>query len=156
MKNHMHHPLPNALRPSLAEALALADRRCAELGRRWTVSRQRALEILLEANGPVKVYDLLSSFKPGGLTAPATIYRAFEALVDLGMAHRIDSLNAYMARHFIDKAQATLLLVCDQCGRVDEVAPPTPALLTAIKAHSTFLTETVAVEAHGCCGDCRA
>ena len=56
------------------------------------------LELLLEADGPLKAYDLIAAFGEGGEPAkPPTVYRALEFLERLGFAHRIESLNAYVA-----------------------------------------------------------
>src|SRR5437879_13158122 len=79
--------------------IAYGKARCQAAQQRWTPPRERALELLLESGGPVKAYDLMGRFQEGVTTAPPTVYRALDALVELGLAHKIASLNAYTACH---------------------------------------------------------
>lgn len=146
-----HKPSPRVL----AAAIAVAERRCLQHGIRWTPQRERALELLIEAGGPVKAYDLIPLFKAGTSTAPPTIYRALDTLVDLGLAHRIASLNAYTACHFNGEGHAASFLICDCCGGVEEIVPPTDHLLAAIKEQSAFKAAAITVEASGRCARCQ-
>jgi Fur family transcriptional regulator, zinc uptake regulator len=151
-----HHAAAKPTRKALAAAIASAKDRSHEQGVRWTAQRERALELLLDAGGPVKAYDLVPVFKSGATTAPPTIYRALETLVELGVAHRIPSLNAYTACHVDGEEHAASFLICDCCGGVEEMIPPTDAILAAIKAQSGFKTTSITVEARGRCARCQA
>jgi Fur family zinc uptake transcriptional regulator len=149
---------PATAKPSKAvvrTALAAAQARCTAGGQRWTPQRERALELLLEAGGPVKAYDLLAQFKEGGQTAPPTVYRALDTLVSLGLAHRIASLNAYTACCLTAEGHSPSFLICDCCGAAEEIATPTGGVLEAIHAQSDFQPTHIAVEAHGLCAACR-
>ena len=140
----------------LPAAITLAERRCLQHGIRWTPQRERALELLIEAGGPVKAYDLIPLFKVGASIAPPTIYRALETLVELGLAHRIASLNAYTACHFDSEDHTASFLICDCCGGVEEIIPPTEHLLVTIKDQSQFKPASITVEAHGRCARCQS
>jgi len=142
-------------RAAIHTALAAASARCQASNQRWTPQRERALELLLEAGGPVKAYDLLAQFKEGGQTAPPTVYRALDTLVSLGLAHRIASLNAYTACHLTAEGHSPSFLICDCCGAAEEFDTPTGEVLAAIRAHSAFQPAHIAVEAHGRCATCR-
>ena len=150
-----HHRAPKLSRKALATAIAQAKDRSYRRGVRWTALRQRALELLLEAGGPVKAYDLVPLLKAGASAAPPTIYRALDTLVDLGVAHRIASLNAYTACHVGREDHSASFLICDCCGGVEEMASPTDEIGSAIKAQSQFRTVSIMVEAHGTCGRCQ-
>ena len=136
--------------------LAAAKARCLALGLRWTAARQRALELLVEAGRPLRVYELLESFNPGRKTTPPTVYRAFDALVEIGAAHRVASLNAYMLSRPDRPERTAFLLICEDCGLVEEIVSPDQALSAAVHRQSTFAAQRIAVEAHGRCAACTA
>jgi Fur family zinc uptake transcriptional regulator len=138
----------------LAKALTDARARFEAAGLRWTPQRERALELLVQAGGPMKAYDLLDAFKAGGSTAPPTVYRALDALVDIGLAHRIPSINAYVACHREDDGHAASFLICDCCGSVEEVPAPANAIRAAIARQSRFQPQALMIEARGRCERC--
>lgn len=141
---------------ALAAALQKGRERCEAAGLRWTSLRERALELLLAADAPVKAYDLIANFKTDAATAPPTVYRALDALVDLKLAHRIPSINSYVACHREDDGHVASFLICDCCGAVEEVETPTDQLLAAISDQSDFRTSSLTLEAHGRCRACQA
>ncbi|MCR5876252.1 transcriptional repressor [Phenylobacterium sp. J426] len=141
---------------ALRSAAGEARERAAKAGMRWTPQRERALELLLRAGGPVKAYDLVATFQPGGQTAPPTVYRALDALVELGLAHRIASRNAYVACHRHDgEAHAASFLFCDCCDAVEEFEAPVGEVMAAIKARGGFQLRAMTLEAHGRCSRCQ-
>lgn len=151
-----HRPTARPSRAALTAAFAKGRERSEAAGLRWTPLRQRALELLLEADGPVKAYDLIANFKADAATAPPTVYRALDALVELRLAHRIPSINAYVACHGEDDGHVASFLICDCCGAVEEIEAPTGELLSAIAAQSAFQAASLTVEAHGRCKTCQA
>lgn len=149
---------PGSVKPSksaVRAALAAGRERCLAAGQRWTEQRERAYELLVEAGGPVKAYDLLAQFKAGAQTAPPTVYRALDTLVALGLAHRIASLNAYTACRLDAEGHAPSFLICDCCGAAEEFDAPTEAVQAAIRDRGDFAPTHIAVEAHGRCSACR-
>ncbi|MGX6648412.1 transcriptional repressor [Maricaulaceae bacterium MS644] len=102
------------------DALATAERFCARRKLSLTPVRRRVLELLIEAGGPVKAYDLLAALKPNGGAQPPTIYRALEFLTTAGLAHKVEALNAYTAcLHGADDGAAQFF-ICESCGAVEE------------------------------------
>src|SRR3954453_12524056 len=92
---HESPGLPGRARPA---ELGVAEERCAEDDQRLTPPRRRVLELLLQHGQPMKAYDLIAGFATGGPPAkPPTVYRALDFLEKQGFAHRIESLNAYVA-----------------------------------------------------------
>jgi Fur family zinc uptake transcriptional regulator len=140
----------------LEAAVAVGKARCQSAKQRWTPQRQRALELLLESGGPVKAYDLMSRFQEGVTTAPPTVYRALDALVGLGLAHKIPSLNAYTACHVESEGHTASFLICDCCGSAEEIPTPTGDMLQTIRERSDFQPRHVTIEAHGLCRNCAA
>lgn len=148
--------------PALNGALQAADQRCSSAGERLTAPRRRVLELLLEAGQPVKAYDLIAAFGTDGAPAkPPTVYRALDFLARQGFAHRIESLNAYVAcRHSPGAGEAdghaAAFLICDCCGATREIEPTGIEEIQGLANGAGYSLSGVTVEAHGLCGDCRA
>jgi Fur family zinc uptake transcriptional regulator len=139
----------------LASALSGAEARMLAAGERMTSSRRRVLEMLLEAGHPVKAYDLMAGFAPGEANAkPPTVYRALEFLERQGLAHRIPSLNAYVACR-VEGGHDAAFLICDCCGSTREIEPPGADALSRQAGAAGFSVSGVMLEAHGLCADCR-
>ena len=134
-----------------AEALAL------EKGVRLTPVRKRVLEILLEAHRARGAYDVLQRLAAEGFgNQPPVAYRALDFLVEQGLAHRIQRLNAFTACMHAGEAHAPAFLICDRCATVAE-APVAPirAALEATAAEMGFAVDRVSLEATGLCPACR-
>ena len=147
-----HDTPPKQSKRAVAAALRRAEARSLEAGARFTPLRKRVFELLVEAGGPVKAYDLIARLKAGETSAPPTVYRALDALVAVGLAHRVASLNAYVACHHEGDQHAAWLMICDCCGNVEEIAQPSPEALKSLRQQSKFQVQ--ALEAHGRCERC--
>lgn len=134
-----------------AEELARAEAVCAERGLALTPVRRRVLELLLEANAPVKAYDLLAALKPGGGAQPPTVYRALDFLTAAGLAHRVEALNAYTACVHAHETGGAELYICECCGGVAE----THVHGACHEAPEGFKVARSVIEHYGKCGDCR-
>lgn len=152
------HPHNHAADPrSVPVALSVAESLCQRRGEQWTAPRRRTYELLVKAGGPVKAYDLISTFAQAGerLAKPPTIYRALDFLLAQGLVHRIESLNAFLACPSEDGRHAAGFLICDCCRRVKELDLGAASAALDAAATEGFLVERVVLEAHGICGDCR-
>lgn len=140
----------------IARALAQAHSQCAEAGESLTPLRQRVLELLLARQGPAKAYDLLDDLKLLQVSAkPPTIYRALEFLVRLGLAHRIESLNAFIACDIGSCDRSTVFLICEQCGAAVEVdAGHALVDLREAAGRAGFALKRTVIEAAGRCAAC--
>ena len=149
---HVHHGLSET---ALDRALGAAEARCSSVQQRLTPPRRRVLELLLKADAPLKAYDLIAGYGDQGEPAkPPTVYRALEFLERLGFAHRIESLNAYIACR-LEGGHAAAFLICDCCGEAEEFAPDFAAQLAAAQA-AGYAVRSVTLEARGLCAACRA
>lgn len=151
-----HHRTPSRPAVETRRALAQAEHRCVEAGLRWTRPRKRVLELLLKAQGPVKAYDLISDFEDGQATKPPTVYRALEFLESVGLAHRIPSLNAYVACEADEPLHAASFLICDCCGSAEEFDPKVAPAARAEAERLGFRPKSLAMEVHGLCRSCAA
>lgn len=140
----------------LHEAMATAARLCQERGVQLTPIRQQILALIWSDHKAVKAYDLLDRIKPLQSGAkPATVYRALDFLIEQGLIHRIESLNAFIGCTCPDHQHELLLLICKQCNEVEErSAPDVMRSLTAEIKHANFIAQNKAIEIHGVCNKC--
>lgn len=128
-----------------------ARRVCLEAGQRFTPLRQHVLELIVEDGGAVKAYDLLSRLKPElGSPKPPTVYRALDFLSELGLVHRVEALNAFVAcDHSHDDAMAEFF-ICGTCERIEE----RHAYDLSVDKPDGFTISRSVVEHYGTCADC--
>ncbi|GHC23035.1 Fur family transcriptional regulator [Gemmobacter nanjingensis] len=148
--DHDHHLCSDAVM-SQAEAMLAAS------GARLTPVRRRVLEILLEQHRAMGAYDVLQRLAAEGFgNQPPVAYRALDFLVEQGLAHRIQRLNAFTACMHPGEAHAPAFLICRGCNTVAEApAAPVRAALESAAADLGFTVERASVEALGLCPACR-
>ena len=140
---------------SLDLALGQAETRCQSTQERLTPPRRRVLELLLQADSPLKAYDLIAAFGLKGEPAkPPTVYRALEFLERMGFAHRIESLNAYVPCRRDSESHRAAFLICDCCGAAQEFDPDLLSRLSASDIGG-YAVRSVTLEAHGLCPSCQ-
>ena len=144
------HPDPHAVRHLLSQAEA----GCRARGERWTAARRRVLELLLQAGGPMKAYELMAGFgEPGAPAKPPTVYRALEFLEEQSLVHRIAGLNAFIACGAEQGMHVAGFLICDCCGSADEFDPQLPTVAAATAQYG-FQMAGATLEVHGRCRLC--
>jgi Fur family zinc uptake transcriptional regulator len=151
--HHEHEHSAGLSGAALGGALDRAEAFCAGRQERLTAPRRRVLELLLSAEGPLKAYDLISAYDAGAPAKPPTVYRALEFLERIGFAHRVESLNAYVACR-IEGGHAAAFLICDCCGAAAEFEPDISAQLAAADV-AGYDVRSVTIEARGLCAACR-
>ena len=131
------------------------DAPLAKTTRPLSVAQARVLALLTQAGRPLSAYDLLSLLKAEGVSAPPTVYRALERLMRDGFAHRIESLNAFVACNRPHHQELAAFAICDHCGRVAELTDGgLEASLGGIASRSGFHTVKASVELRGHCSAC--
>lgn len=150
-------PLGPASVKAVIPTLARAEARCLAAGERWTEPRRRTFELLVETGGAVKAYDLVARYGPGRRPAkPATVYRALDFLIDLGLVHKVETRNAFIACRWPDAVRHSAnFLICEVCGRADELDLGMSEPLEAIAQRLGFRLRRVVIEAGGVCAACR-
>ena len=140
------------------DVLTRAEVLVAEGGLRLTPVRRRVLEILLEAHRALGAYDVLNRLATEGFgNQPPVVYRALDFLVEHGLAHRIQRLNAFAACMHPGQAHAPVFLICRTCHAVAEAdGAAVGVALTAAAGAAGFAVERSTVEALGLCPGCRA
>lgn len=159
----MTHPAAIFPRPEhdhdgcVRDALAEAEAHCLHAGARLTPIRHQVLELIWQSHAPVGAYALLDRLKAGGqAAAPPTVYRALDFLLEQGLIHRIESLNAFIGCSHPDATHAALLLLCTECGRAAEFDDPAvDERLRKSAAARGFEVARQTIEVEGICPNCR-
>lgn len=144
------------------EVLTRASRLCRSRGVRLTESRARVLDVLARGHQPVGAYEIVEALgQEGQRPAPVTVYRALDFLVGQGLAHRIESRNAFVAcmrgRPASQEHGVTAFLICKACGNVAEVpAEEVGAPVARVCARNGFAAEDSVIEIEGLCRHCGA
>ncbi len=138
------------------EALAQAERVCAEQGRRLTPLRRRVLELVWQSHRPVTAYALLERLVQDGHRAQApTVYRSLEFLMESGLVHRVESMNAYLGCNQPWHGHDVGIFICRVCGDVAELSDT--AISRGIERGADrigFTVESRVVEISGTCRAC--
>ena len=105
---------------------------------------------------PMTAYELIDAVRAGGISAPPTVYRALNKLIDLGLAHRLESLNAFVAcSHEDEHRSGAIFLICNTCGETREVVDRSlDQHLRQTSGEYAFHVTQATVELRGHCADC--
>jgi Fur family zinc uptake transcriptional regulator len=121
-----------------------------------SVRQSDVLGVLNDHEKPMTAYAILNQMKldEPDLAAP-TIYRALAALTDQGLAHKLESIKAFVPCRCSHDGAVPVLAICEKCGNVEEHdGTPLVSELTAISSQSSFNAARHIVEIHGRCGAC--
>lgn len=139
-------------------AMARAQELCRMRGQRLTPIRSLVLSALYTDHRPLSAYELINRLgrADGQKLAAVSVYRALDFLIAQGLAHRIESRNAFVACP-LDHGPEDLVLfmICTQCGGVDEVhAPEIAQALDQIAQRQSFSPHMRIFELSGLCAHC--
>jgi Fur family zinc uptake transcriptional regulator len=132
---------------------------CARQGLQMTPLRLSILAILGESPAPLGAYAIIEALskrerKP---IAPPTVYRTLEFFLEHGFLHKIESRNVFARCEHLDHAHQGILLLCESCGRSDEIEDD--ALARAMQEtadRAGFHARRRMIELVGLCKECGA
>lgn len=153
----------------VAAALDAAEAAVAARGASLTPLRRQVLALVLESPQPVGAYALLDRLKaerPGA--APPTVYRALDFLLEHGLVHKVERLNAFVgcvephgagggghAHGGHAHGHPHGFLICGTCGTTREVADAAvDRAIAAAAAREGFRPARATVEVEGTCARC--
>lgn len=120
-------------------------------------AEELVLSALRKSKTPLSAYDILEKVNKFGIKSSPIVYRALEALMKNGAAHKINGLNAFVAcactaDHHHD---VSVLTVCKGCKRVDELHDHAVIHhLTKLRKLHVNLSESAVVELPITCEKC--
>lgn len=144
-------------RKCMAHALQTAELICQKKNIRLTDIRRHVLELICANHKAIGAYELLDLFREQDPKAsPVTIYRALDFLMDAGLVHKIESLNAFIACLQAEHHHKSAILICDQCKNAYEIdATSVYESLFALSESVQFKPQCLTLELHGQCAICR-
>jgi Fur family zinc uptake transcriptional regulator len=112
--------------------------------------------VLSKADRPLSAYELLGRLRPKGITAPPTVYRSLDRLIKDGRAHRLESLNAFVACAKPYHRTSAIFAICRKCGTTAELSDPKLApQISDWAKRLRFHAEESILEIRGECANCQ-
>ena len=136
----------------------VAETKCVEAGERLTPARMTAYAELLASDRPLSAYELIARLekREKRKIAPLTVYRHLDFLIRVGLAHRLESRQAYLACDHPEHTHESQYLLCSSCGRADELeSKQISKLLDKLTDQQGFVPVNSVVEVTGLCSDCK-
>ncbi len=142
----------------VSDALEAAEELCARAGDRLTPLRRRVLELVWSSHRPIGAYAILDSLREDGRSAaPPTVYRALDFLLEHGLIHRIESLNAFAGCSHPGESHLVQFLICKSCGMTAELDDRRLAdAIGRSAADQGFNIQSRVVELSGICAGCQS
>ena len=115
------------------------------------------LNALTAAPRPLTAYSLLDRLKEHGIKAPPQIYRALEKLLAVGLVHKIESINSFVACQHRDCAhQIAGFAICDGCDQVSEIIDDNlESQIRSVAKTVGLVPRKSTMEIHGLCSSCK-
>lgn len=142
----------------VATAMARMEQRCLDKGLRLTPLRRKVMAALAQSHVPLGAYELVERLGPEGeRPPPMSVYRVLDFLVAEGLAHRIESRNAFLAcGHPHAGGEVAVFLICERCGLTREVASHAVGRDLSWAARAAgFEPRQRVLEVAGICARCR-
>jgi Fur family zinc uptake transcriptional regulator len=141
--SHANNPAPTQDRARKLEALGRVPR--------------EVYDLLAASPTPLKAYELLWRLQEqrGRRAPPSTIYRAVAVLMEAGLVHKIESLNAFVICT-IEPDHHPVFLICEQCHRateIDALAWRQEVVTHVQRAH--FRAQHLNFVVRGVCSECQ-
>lgn len=124
---------------------------------RLTHNQSLVLAQLYQSNEPLTAYSILDKVRELGIQAPPQVYRALAKLTELGVVHRLESMNAFVAcqRPECGSHKVVAFAICEVCGAVMELADTRlPRWFASLAGGADFSMKSAILEINGVCCDC--
>ena len=144
------------------KTLQVAKQMSQQNGLKFTTKRSNVLQLMLEAKKALSAYDIVDDYSVQyqQKISAVSVYRMLDFLINAGLVHKLSSNSQYIVCSHITCSHAhetPMLLICNNCHQVDEVAIGND-LLPALKksaAPSGFQLQNKQLEFHGICKACQ-
>ena len=147
MRCHHHHKCEK-------KAVNTAEALCEKYGHRFTESRRQVFDALISSHKALTAKELMEMIDN---KQPPITYRALEFLTEIGLAHHISSINAYVGcDHAHDENHISEFLICKECHEVKEIDFSKQASIISEQAKQLkFQPHETNVEVLGICMSCQ-
>lgn len=126
-----------------------------------TKNQRLVFDALTSASCPLSAYTILDELRDQGFRAPLQVYRALEKLLELGIVHRLETQNAFVACNHPgsdtheESDDAVAFMICETCGTVAEIADKELAnQLQGLAGTANFALNQSVIELRGKCVGC--
>ncbi len=139
-------------------ALLQAKNLCQAHQQRLTPMREQVLRCISLSQQAIGAYSIIDVLGKQSLKSPSppTIYRALDFLLDMGLIHRIHSLNAFIACKAPGHPHSGQPLTCRHCqNTVELLSQRLNQEITQLAAQYHFHLEPACVELSGLCQACQ-
>ncbi len=117
--------------------------------------QQMIYDYLREKKTTQSAYDILDACRDHGVRAPSQIYRELNKLIERGLIHKVESLNAYIACEQEHEIGQSIICICNNCGLVKEMPASNFVDHTELlRNQDEFTPQQMNVEVKGRCADC--
>ena len=118
------------------------------------------MNLLSEAKGPLSAYQILYDLNDHGFRGPTQVYRVLDKLLELGVVHRIESMNAFVAcqqeKCHEKNKEINLFTICKICGSVQELlSNGLKNIVKSLSKDNNFLLKSSVLELNGVCSKCK-
>lgn len=142
----------------ISDAVTAARDLCTGRGVRLTDLRLQVLELIWQSHKPLGAYSLMEMLAKASTrrVAPPTVYRALDFLLEQGLIHRINVLNAFVGCPSPKHQHQNHFLICRECGVAVEM--DNPQLVKEIHQSAEeagFSVQTQSLEVMGLCSTCQ-
>lgn len=123
-----------------------------------TKNQSLVLDLLCASDAPMSAYSILDQLRSEGLRAPLQVYRALDKLIGLGVVHRLESMNAFVAcaHPACHSVEMVGFAICESCGKALEFADnDVVEILSGWARANGFDAKTTSVEIKGTCEACQ-
>lgn len=141
----------------IQDALEAARNLCMSRGVRLTDLRLQVLELIWQNHKPLGAYTLMEMLAKANTrrVAPPTVYRALDFLLEQGLIHRINVLNAFIGCPSPGTKHQSYFLICRICSIAIELdEPKLGQQIMQVAGDAGFTVETQALEVSGLCANC--
>lgn len=125
--------------------------------RRPAAEQDKLIVAALKAAGrPVSAYEIIDRVRGDASLAPQTVYRALDRLISAGVAHRLESLNAFVACSHAAHSGTAIFAICETCGAVREFDEARAVkALQGWAGKAGFSVRQMTLELRGQCAECQ-
>ena len=125
-----------------------------------TKKQDLVLDLLYKSDKPLSAYKILENLKYEGFKVPIEVYRVLQKLLEYGLIHRIESLNAFMAcqqKQSCNKNNSIILFtICKICGIAKEIINNSiENSVRSLTNDVNFITKDTVIELKGICSKCK-